>query len=134
MAISFNFSPALAQEEPGPTPTPSTPVWLAFSVLRDAIEEEHGVNLTLVRRYDWQQEEYTISIDTCQTLDDPNAARPVYFGWTFTITDLANRVYQGRVSFDLDYSKSGRISRIAPTAFSVRLALDDLDKVLDLNT
>jgi hypothetical protein len=100
--ISLNISaPALAQD--GPTPTPNDPIWRAFSALRDAVEAEHSIDLTIVRSYEWEQAQWQGGIDTCVELEDPNAAREVFFGWTFTITSLRGTTYQGRISFDLEH-------------------------------
>jgi len=85
----------------GPTPTPQDQLWLAFSAARDALEEKFNVDLTLVRRWQWSQTEWTgIGIDSCITLDDPNAARRHYFGWTFVITALNGRQFEARTSFN----------------------------------
>ncbi len=35
-----------------PTPTPNDPLWIAFSNVRDALEEKFHVDLTIVQRYD----------------------------------------------------------------------------------
>lgn len=103
LMISMSISsPALAQDGAGPTPTPNDPLWRAFSVARAAIEEERSVDLTIVQRYTFDQEEYTHGIDyDCD--DDVHVVdvRPVYFGWTFRITDLRGTTHQARVSFDL---------------------------------
>ena len=102
LLISVNIaSPALAQGD-APTPTPNDPLWRAFNAARDAVEEERSVDLTLVQRYTFDQEEYVHGIDyDCD--EDVNVVdvRPVYFGWTFRITDLGGRTHQARVSFDL---------------------------------
>jgi len=89
---------ALAQE---PTPTPTDPIWRAYSAVREAIEEEYSQDLAIVREYNWEQAEYLNGIDDCTVLDNPAAARPIYFGWTFTVTAMTGQQYQGRVSFDL---------------------------------
>jgi len=89
----------LAQD--APTPTPTDPLWRAFSALRDAIEEEKSADLTIVKNYEWEQQEYDGGIDACKTLENPADYRDIYWGWTFTITSMTNQVYQGRVSFDL---------------------------------
>jgi hypothetical protein len=101
LVVAFTLpsvSPVMAQT--GPTPTPSDPIWLAFSAVRDAIEEEKSVDLFLVRNYSWEQSEWTGGIDDCRDLEDPTAFRPLYFGWTFTLTAFNGNVYQGRSSFD----------------------------------
>ena len=84
-----------------PTATPNTPIWRAYSNVRDAIEEEFSTDLAIVQNYTWEQQEYTNGIDDCVALDNPAAARPIYFGWTFTITAMTGQQYQGRSSFDL---------------------------------
>src|SRR5688572_26991015 len=42
-----------------PTATPRDPVWLGFSAARDAIEESEGVNLDIVVRWNFFQDEWT---------------------------------------------------------------------------
>ncbi len=96
-AVTTNGT-ATAQE---PTATPNTPIWRAYSNVRDAIEEEFSTDLSIVQSYEWAQQEYTNGIDDCRELDNPAAARPIYFGWTFTITAMNGQQYQGRSSFDL---------------------------------
>lgn len=103
-------APAYAQFTE-PTATPHDPVWLAFSEARDAIEEAEGVNLDIVLRWDFYQDEWTAAnanhpqraagIDSCDSTVGIVLARDVYFGWTFKITDVRNKVYEARVSFDL---------------------------------
>jgi hypothetical protein len=94
-------SPAFAQQQPGvPTATPTDPIWLAFSTVRDAIEEKKSVDLTLVRSYEWEQSEWKGGIDDCVDLEDVSTARALYFGWTFTITSMRGDVFQARISFD----------------------------------
>ncbi|MEO1440499.1 MAG: hypothetical protein AAFV33_08840 [Chloroflexota bacterium] len=97
LAITFTGT-AVAQD---PTPTPTSPIWRAYAQIRDAIEEEFNTDLTIVQSYDWEQSEFVNGIDDCVALDNPAAARPVYFGWTFVITDVNGTQYRGRVSFDL---------------------------------
>jgi hypothetical protein len=100
LAVSLSAAnPVLAQGVP--TPTPNDPIWRGFSAVRDAIEEARSVDLTLVRSYEWEQSEWKGGIDDCVNLDDPTKYRPLYFGWTFTITSLRGEVFQGRISFDL---------------------------------
>lgn len=85
-----------------PTPTPNDPVWRAFSTVRDAIEEEKSVDLTIVQSWSFEQSEFQPGgIDSCVDLDDPNSGREIYFGWTFDITSLRNQRFVARVSFDL---------------------------------
>ncbi len=98
LTFSVNTSPAAAQNA---TPTPTDPVWRGYSAVREAIEEEFSTDLTIVRNYDWTQTEFVNGIDDCVDLDNPAAARPIYFGWTYTITDMNGSQYQARISFDL---------------------------------
>jgi hypothetical protein len=94
--ISF-VRPVQAQES---TPTPTDPIWLAFSAARTALEEKFSVDLQLVRRWDWEQAEFVNGIDDCLELENPNEARLLYFGWRFVITDLFGKQYEARTSFD----------------------------------
>ncbi|MCS7072389.1 MAG: hypothetical protein NZM00_12860, partial [Anaerolinea sp.] len=94
-------APQRVAAQTGPTPTPQDQLWLAFSAARDAIEEKFNVDLTFVRSWEWFQTEWTgAGIDSCLTLEDPNAYRRLYFGWTFLITALNGRQFEGRSSFD----------------------------------
>lgn len=93
--------PAMAQGLPTPTATPNDPIWRGFSAVRDAVEEQFSTNLTLVRSYEWEQAEFIGGIDGCRELENPLEARPIYWGWQYTITSLFGEVYQGRISFDL---------------------------------
>jgi len=103
MLISVTVTaPVLAQSETGPTPTPNDPLWRAFNAARAAVEEERNVDLSLVQRYTFEQEEYVHGIDwECDEDVVSVDVRPVYFGWTFRITDLGGTTHQVRVSFDL---------------------------------
>lgn len=95
-----------------PTATPSDPIWLGFSAVRDAIEEEEEINLELVQRWDFFQDDWTAAnanhpqkatgIDSCVSTVGIAQARPVYFGISYIITALNGNVYEGRISFDLE--------------------------------
>jgi hypothetical protein len=100
LALSITIpAPAAAQ---GPTPTPNDPIWRGFSAARDAIEEVKSVDLILIRDYTFAQADFNpTGIDSCATLEDGAVARPIYYGWVYTITDLRGNKYQARVSFDL---------------------------------
>ena len=113
IAFSLTATPAgtaHAQFEE-PTATPRDPVWLAFSAARDAIEEDKGVNLDIVQRWDFFQDDWTngnanhpqqaAGIDNCDSTVGIVLARNIYFGWTFQITALGGEVHEARVSFDL---------------------------------
>lgn len=99
-----------AQEEP--TATPRDPIWLGFSTVRSAIEEQEGVDLTIVRKWDFHQDDWSkpngnhpqnaAGIDSCVSTVIIAEGRPIYFGWTYVITSLTGDVYEGRVSFDLN--------------------------------
>jgi hypothetical protein len=102
LTISVMVSVPVLAQGVGPTATPNDPIWRAFSAVRDAIQEERSVDLTIIRSYEWEQSDWQpIGIDSCVTLDDPNSARRIYFGWTFTLTSIRGEVFQGRISFDL---------------------------------
>ncbi len=101
MTVSVS-NPVEAQGLADPTPTPTDPTWRAFSVLREALEEERSLNLSIVQNYTFEQTEFVNGIDDgCDGSVLVNDVRPVYFGWTFRITDLSGTTHQGRVSFDL---------------------------------
>jgi hypothetical protein len=100
LVLSFGAS-APSSAQAAPTATPTDPIWRAFSAARAAIQKERKVDLTIVRKYDWEQSQWTGSIDTCNKDIVITDMRSVYFGWTFTITSMKGDVYQARVSFDL---------------------------------
>jgi hypothetical protein len=103
VALSLQAAVPVGAQDVGPTATPNDPIWRAFSTIRDAIEEDRSVDLTIIKSYDWEQSEWKTGIDDCTkaATEDPASARKVYFGWTFTITSLRGEIFQGRVSFDL---------------------------------
>jgi hypothetical protein len=101
-ALAFSISTPASVDAQGATPTPNDPIWRGFSAARDAIEIKKSVDLTLIREYTFEQADFNpTGIDSCATLEEGEVARPVYYGWVFTITDLRNNKYQARVSFDL---------------------------------
>lgn len=101
LLLSMNIpAPALAQQA-NPTATPNDPIWRAFSAARDAIQKKRKVDLTIVRRYDWEQQEWKGGIDTCDSDVYIADKRPIWFGWSFVITDMKGNQYEARVSFDL---------------------------------
>ncbi|MEZ4666793.1 MAG: hypothetical protein R3E39_02535 [Anaerolineae bacterium] len=101
LAISLPLnSTALAQGVP--TATPNDPIWRGFSAVRDAIEEARSVDLTLVKAWEFEESEWNDGgLDGCRELEDITSYRPIYFGWTYTITSLRGDVYQARISYDL---------------------------------
>jgi hypothetical protein len=109
--VSPGAAPTSAQDAE-PTATPQTPIWLAFSAVREAIEEEESVNLTTVARWQFFQDNWeqpnsqhpqnAAGIDSCVSTTPIIQARPIYHGWTFQITALNGNQYEGRISFDLD--------------------------------
>ena len=99
LVLSISIAPVLAQE---PTPTPNDPVWRAFSTVRDTIEEERSVNLSLIQSYTFDQTEFPTGIEVgCIELEEGVTPSPVYWGWTFVVTGLNGQSYQARISFDL---------------------------------
>ena len=113
MMLSLTIVPAtpVAAQDEEPTPTPRDPAWLGFSTAREAIQEEEGVDLSVVRSWEFWQDDWSVAegahpqnatgIDSCDTETLIQFARPVYFGWTYVITALNGNVYEARVSFDL---------------------------------
>lgn len=103
-------SPVSAQFEE-PTATPTDPIWLGFSTARTAIEEAEGVNLSLVQKWEFWQDDWSTpngahpqqagGIDSCVSTVGIMLARDIYYGWTFVITALNGNSYEARVSFDL---------------------------------
>ena len=100
MALVFSVPGAAVAQDA--TATPTDPTWLGFSTARDAIQEDRGVNLTLVKSWTFEQQEFVKGIDDgCRTLEEGVFSRRVWFGWLYTITALNGTTYQARVSFDL---------------------------------
>src|SRR5690348_8012761 len=89
-ALSIQAVAPVGAQDVGATATPNDPIWRAFSTVRDAIEEDRSVDLTIVKSYDWEQSEWKGGIDDCTkaAAEDPASARKLYFGWTFTVTSL----------------------------------------------
>lgn len=97
----FSVAPMTStQAQTGPTATPTDPLWRAFSSTRDALEEKFNVDLTIVQNWTFEESEFVNGIDECVTLEDPNQARRLYYGWRFIITALNGRQFEGRSSFD----------------------------------
>lgn len=93
-----------------PTATPNDPIWVAFSAARDAVQEAKKVDLTLVRSWEFFQDDWSVrneshpakiaGIDSCVSTATLLDARPLYYGWTFTIVSLRGDIYVARTSFD----------------------------------
>jgi hypothetical protein len=111
VAVAFTL-PVRPTEAQGAsaTATPNDPIWLAFSVARNAIQAEKKVDLTLVRSWEFEQADWTAKngehpaqlagIDSCVSTVGILDARPLYYGWNFTIVSLNGTVYAARTSFD----------------------------------
>ncbi|MCA0453357.1 MAG: hypothetical protein LCI00_05230 [Chloroflexi bacterium] len=94
---------AVTLAQAAPTATPNDPIWRGFAASRDAIQEARNVDLTLVSKWEFEESDWNTSggIDGCVDLVDITAYRPIYFGWTYTLTSMRGQVFQTRVSFDL---------------------------------
>lgn len=112
LTITFSSTSIVEAQFEEPTATPRDPVWLAFSTARDAISEAEEVNLEIVQRWEFWQDDWSTpnashpdnaaGIDNCVSTIGIAQGRPVYFGWTFVLTALNGNVYEARVSFDLN--------------------------------
>lgn len=99
-----------AQSVGAPTATPTDPVWLGFSAARDAIQAEKKVDLTMVRSWEFFQDDWSTAnaahpqkaagIDSCVSTTSIVDARPIFYGWTYTMTSLRGDTYTVHVSFD----------------------------------
>jgi hypothetical protein len=108
IAISLPIASVTAQG--APTATPSDPVWLGFATARDAVQEAENVDLRIVRSWEFIQDDWSTAnalhpakaagIDGCVSTVAIFDARPIYYGWTYTITSLRGEVFVVRVSFD----------------------------------
>ena len=94
VVLLLSIAPIAAQE------VPVDQLTTAFRAVREALEERFNTDLTYVTRYTFDETEFLGGIDSCLTLDDPNAARPLYYGWRFVVTGLDGRQFEGRSSFD----------------------------------
>jgi len=73
----------------------------AFCAVREAIETKYKVDLTYVREWVWVQTDFGPGIDWgCIDNISSVDVRPIFQGWTFTITALNGRQYQARVAFN----------------------------------
>jgi hypothetical protein len=124
--FSLVISPmSLVEAQTEPTATPRDPVWLGFSTARAAIEEEKGVSLRTVARWDFFQDDWTApnashpqnaaGVDSCVSTVGIAQGRAVYFGWTFVITSIRGERYEARVSFDLQSVAICDIQSVAAT-------------------
>jgi len=112
MLFSLSLSPSVSAQFEDPTATPRDPIWLGYSAARDALEESKDVDLSLVRQWDFFQDDWTLlnaahpqrstGIDNCVSTVLIVNAREVFFGWTFQITDSRGDYHEARVSFDLE--------------------------------
>lgn len=110
--FTFSSTSTVEAQIEEPTATPSDPIWLGFSTAREAIEEEEDINLDIVQRWDFHQDDWTTpngshpqqaaGIDSCVSTVGIAQGRTVYFGWTFEITAINGNRYEARVSFDLE--------------------------------
>lgn len=106
LVLSFVMT-ASAQQ---PTATPTDPIWLAFSAARQLVQTEKKVDLSLVRRWDFYQDDWSTAnaehpqksagIDGCVSTTNIVQARPIFYGWTVVIVSLRGDTYVTRVSFD----------------------------------
>ncbi len=93
--------PTFAQD-PTATPAPvADPVRRGLNAARDALEAEFNTDLTYVRAWTFEQTEWKVSIDSCNSKVAEFDYQPVYFGWVYDITALNGRTWRVRVSFDL---------------------------------
>jgi hypothetical protein len=73
----------------------------AFCAVREAIETKFKVDLTYVREWQWVQTDFGPGIDWgCIDGIVSTEVRPIFQGWTFTITALTGRQFQARVAFN----------------------------------
>jgi hypothetical protein len=108
MVVTLPIATVSAQT--APTATPTDPIWLGFSAARTAIQDDKKVDLTIVRAWEFFQDDWSTAnaahpqqaagIDGCVSTTSIVDARQIYYGWTYTITSLRNEVYVARVSFD----------------------------------
>lgn len=111
LAFSMSIPASVEAQLEEPTPTPTDPIWLGFSLSRDAIEEEFGVDLGIVRNWTFTQSDWSSAypgrddgasgIDACRSDVHITNARPINFGFAYVITDIDGNSYEARVSFDL---------------------------------
>lgn len=112
MSVAITPTPVVDAQIQDPTATPRDPIWNGFSLARDAIEEQEDINLDLVRRWDFFQDDWSPAntahpenasgIDSCLSTVGIAQAREVFFGISYVITALNGEVYEARVSFDLE--------------------------------
>src|SRR4051812_408460 len=92
----FQIKPIEAQTVP--TATPSDPLWIAFSKVRDALESKFHTDLTIVSNWNYSETEFKGGIDDCVKAIDPSQVHQLFYGWRFVITGLDNRQFEGRSS------------------------------------
>ena len=91
----------------------SDPIQRALQTVRGLVEEERGSPIIIIRwrfyQDNWSTQESwrqygSFGIDNCREEVLMLQKRSVLFGWTFIITELSGKRYQGRVSLDLQDS------------------------------
>lgn len=112
LTITFSSTSTVEAQFEEPTATPGDPIWLGFSAFRTAIEEQEEISLDIVARWDFYQDDWSTpngnhpdnaaGIDNCVSTIGIAQGRPIYFGFTYTLTAIGGDVYEGRVSFDLN--------------------------------
>ena len=79
-------------------------VRMAFDIVREHLEGEHGGSLDFVKSWQWEETSWQYGIDDCVGAvinDDPASARPIFIGWEFNITSLTNVRMRARISYSL---------------------------------
>lgn len=109
-ALLLTLMAVLTVSAQQPTATPTDPAWLAFSAARQYVQQEKKVDLTLVRRWEFYQDDWSTAnaehpqraagIDGCVSTKSIVLARPIFYGWTVIIVSLRGETYVTRVSFD----------------------------------
>ncbi len=89
LTLTFSTSTTVEAQFEEPTATPRDPVWLAFSAARDAVEEQEEINLEIVQRWDFWQDDWSTpnanhpenaaGIDSCDSVVGIAQGRPIYF-------------------------------------------------------
>ena len=111
LSFSISMSSTTPVEAQDPTATPNDPVWIGFSLSRDAIQIKEKVRLPIVKNWTFEQDDWSApnaahpgkitGIDSCNSKVLITEASKQLFGFTYTITSLQNKIYTARVSFDL---------------------------------
>jgi len=120
--ISSLIMPVYAQDPApgGPTATPDSPEWLAFSAARTALEDKLQQEIRFVQSWQYDGDaQWEKGITSCKTLEEGETEQAIFFGWSYIITLLNGKQYEVRVTYNREIvviCDAVTVAAAAPTA------------------